>query len=65
MWYFLEKDGLAIAKSKVLMSMKLMYVEKVQAGVDPERLRITDICNRRIPCPMPPVVEKFIPKPPK
>lgn len=65
MWYFLEKDGRAIAKSKVAMSIKLKYVEKVRAGIDPARLRITDICGRIIPCPTPPCIAKFMPKPPK
>lgn len=65
MWYFLEKDGHAIAKAKVLVSIKLRYLEKVRAGIDPARLQITDICGRRIPCPTLPCVSKFLPKPPK
>ena len=65
MWYFLEKDGHAIAKAKVQMSIKLKYVEKVRAGVDPSRLRITDICGRTYPNPTPPCIEPFLPKPRK
>lgn len=62
MWYFVEKDGHAIAKAKVLMSAKLIYVEKVRKGIDPGRLRITDICGRVIPCPLPPNIIPFLPK---
>ena len=62
MWYFVEKDGHAIAKAKVLMSAKLIYVEKVRKGIDPSRLRITDICGRVIPCPLPANIIPFLPK---
>ena len=63
MWYFLEKDGHAIAKAKVLVSIKLKYMAKVRAGIDPARLRITDIYGRKIGCPSVRRVSPFLQKP--
>ena len=65
MWYFLEKDGRAIAKSKGLYSMKLAYLTAVRQDIAPNRLRITDSYGRIIPLSCPPSLVPFLPKPPK
>lgn len=49
MWYFVERNGRAVAKAKNLLAAQLKRAEKVEAGEDPAALRIVDICGREYP----------------
>ena len=49
MWFFVERNGRAIAKAKTLLGAQLKRAEKVERGEDPATLRIVDICGREYP----------------
>lgn len=49
MWYFVERNGRAIAQAKTLLGAQLKRAEKVEAGEDPATLEIVDICGRKFP----------------
>lgn len=42
MWYFVEKNGRCISKHKVLVSARLRKLQELNAGTDPDSLKITD-----------------------
>ena len=62
MWYFVERNGRAIAKAKTLLAAQLKRAEKVEAGEDPATLRIVDICGREYPKAGSFMITPFLPK---
>lgn len=49
MWFFVERNGRAIAKAKTLLAAQLKRAEKVEQGEDSATLEIVDICGRKYP----------------
>lgn len=62
MWYFVERNGRAIAKAKTLLAAQLKRAEKVEQGEDPAALHIVDICGREYPKAGCAHVTPFLPK---
>lgn len=62
MWYFVERNGRAVAKAKTLFGAQLKCVEKVEAGDDPTHLHIVDICGREYPKAGCLSINPFLPK---